>query len=92
MIVIGLTGGLASGKTEIALMFAKLSAKVLNADVIAHRALYKKTICYKQVIKKFGRSILNADDSINRKKLAQMVFVNDKKQQQLCQVIHPCIF
>lgn len=92
MIVIGLTGGLASGKTRIASMFAALGAQVLNADSIAHKALYKKTICYKQVIKKFGLSILNADDSINRKKLARLAFVDNKKQQQLCQVIHPWVF
>ncbi|MCK4994712.1 MAG: dephospho-CoA kinase [Candidatus Omnitrophica bacterium] len=92
MIVIGLTGGLASGKTEIAKMFAALGAKVLNADKIAHRALYRKTIAYKQVIGKFGKGFLNADDSINRKKLAKLIFESDKKQQQLCRIIHPWVF
>ncbi len=92
MIVIGLTGGLASGKTRIAKMFAELGAEVLNADAIAHRALYKNTHCYKQVIGKFGKSILNPDDSINRKKLARLAFISDKKQKQLCSIIHPWVF
>ncbi|MCG2712438.1 MAG: dephospho-CoA kinase [Candidatus Omnitrophica bacterium] len=92
MIIIGLTGGLASGKTRIAKMFADLGAQVLHADSIAHRALFKNTYCYKQVIGKFGKSILNADGSINRKKLARLAFSSDKKQQQLCRVIHPWVF
>jgi len=92
MIVIGLTGGIASGKTSIARIFAALGAKVLDADKIAHRALYKNTIPYKQVIWEFGEGILNTDGSINRKRLARMAFVSDKKQQQLCRIIHPWVF
>ncbi|MFH1093185.1 MAG: dephospho-CoA kinase [Candidatus Omnitrophota bacterium] len=92
MIIIGLTGGLASGKTRIARMFAALGAQVLDADAIAHRALFKNTHCYKQVIRKFGRSILNTDGSINRKKLARLAFVSNKKQQHLCSILHPWVF
>ncbi len=92
MIIIGLTGGLASGKTRIAKMFADLGAEVLNADSIAHRALYKSTYCYKLIVGKFGKSILNPDKSINRKKLARLAFINKKKQQQLCSIIHPWVF
>ncbi len=92
MIIIGLTGGLASGKTTISKMFAEFGAEVLNVDSIAHRALYKSTRCYKQVIGKFGKSILNPDESINRKKLARLAFISERKQQQLCSIIHPWVF
>lgn len=92
MIVIGLTGGLASGKTSIARMFAGLGAKILDADLIAHRALYKNTISYQQVVKKFSKRILNADGSINRRKLAFLAFSSDKNQRQLCSIIHPWVF
>lgn len=92
MVVIGITGGLASGKTEVSRMFKRLGAKVLNADIIAHRALYKNTRPYRQVIKLFGQEIVNRDGSINRKKLGRIVFSSKSKQRRLCSIVHPWVF
>ncbi|MBI4846426.1 MAG: dephospho-CoA kinase [Candidatus Omnitrophica bacterium] len=90
MIVIGLTGGLASGKTTIAKIFKRYSGVVvLNADTVAHRALYKDSPLFKKIIGAFGKGILSADGAISRKKLAESVFKNKKKYQKLCALIYP---
>jgi len=92
MVVIGITGGIASGKTEVSKMFKRLGARILDADIIAHRALYKTTLCYRKILKIFGRGILNKDGSINRKKLARTAFSSKLKQEKLCAVVHPWVF
>ncbi|MCP4650234.1 MAG: dephospho-CoA kinase [PVC group bacterium] len=91
MIKLGITGGLSSGKTTVAKMFKELGARVLDADRIAHRAIYKNSLCYRRVIKAFGELILNPDSSINRKKLAKVAFKNKKNQQKLCDIVHPWV-
>ena len=89
MLKVGITGGLASGKTLVAKMFKQRGAVVLDADRIAHRTLYKNGQCYKAIIKVFGKTILNANKSINRKKLAGLAFHNSESQKHLCSIIHP---
>jgi len=92
MVMVGITGSMGSGKTTVAKMFGRLGAAVLDADAIAHRALYKNTRVYRQILKRFGRTVLNRDRSINRKKLASTAFRSSQEQRQLCAIVHPWVF
>ena len=74
MIIIGITGGLGTGKSTAAGMFRKLGAKVFDADRIAHETLKKGTSTYRKVVKEFGKCILSKEGRINRAKLAEIVF------------------
>lgn len=90
MIVLGLTGGIGTGKTTVAKMFASLGVKVIDADKIA-RSVVKpgSDVCGKlQVI--FGEEIFKGDGTINRKRLAEIVFKEEpRKLKQLNSIIHP---
>lgn len=91
MIVIGLTGSLCSGKTTAAGFFKKRGAIILDADKIAHQQ-YKPGTKYWQRIKKyFGEEILNKDQTVNRKKLAQVVFGKPALIDRLCSITHPAV-
>lgn len=92
LIVIGLTGGLASGKTTTANLFARFGAVVLDADKISHKALFKNSFCYSKIVKRFGRKILENNGKINRKLLAELAFKNKTEQAALCAIIHPWVF
>ena len=87
---VGLTGGLASGKTSVAEMFAARGAYVLYADQIGHDLLKPGRLTYDQVINHFGNSILNPDASINRSKLAQIAF-DGGRIEELNKIIHPAV-
>ena len=88
MLIIGLTGNLASGKTTVAKMFAKLGARVLEADKIAHGLLKRGESCFNPVVRHFGDDIL-AGGEIDRRKLAEIVFNDEKKLQALNNIVHP---
>jgi dephospho-CoA kinase len=90
-IVIGLTGGIASGKSTVARMFCQLGATVISADEIAHNLLAPGTDVYKSVVREFGSGILLKDNTINRKKLARLVFEDPDKRACLDAIMHPPI-
>lgn len=87
-LIIGLTGGLATGKTTVADMFARLGAKVINADTIVHQLLAPGGSCLKAVRKAFGNDIF-PNGQIDRRKLAGIVFKDRKKLRQLEKILHP---
>ena len=89
MIIVGLTGGLSSGKTTVASMFESLGAMVLNADNIAHQLLGSPRVS-KRVVDRFGKAILH-QGKVDRVKLAQVVFNNPKKLRILEKIIHPLV-
>ncbi|RHW51042.1 dephospho-CoA kinase [Lactobacillus bombicola] len=90
-IVIGLTGGIASGKSTADAFFRKKKIPVIDSDKIAHEILNIDYAGYKGVVTEFGCNILNSDKSINRAKLGQIVF-NDKQQlERLNAITHPLI-
>jgi dephospho-CoA kinase len=88
MLVIGLTGGLGSGKSTVAGMFAKLGADVLDADKISHGLLKKGRVSYKKIIRAFGKEVLTGG-KIDRRKLAKIVFADKRKLRILEKIIHP---
>ncbi len=86
--IIGLTGSLATGKSTVAGIFAALGAKVIDADAIAHELMHPKGACFQSVVKLFGQDILSRG-YIDRKKIAEIVFQDIKKLDQLVRIIHP---
>lgn len=88
---VALTGGIASGKTTVSNLFAQLGAPIIDADVIAHQLTQKNSTAYHQIVTHFGRMILNTDDTINRKKLRELVFENPSEKKWLENLLHPLI-
>lgn len=86
--IVGLTGNLGAGKTTVASMLARLGAKVLDADQIAHRFIGPHGPCFKPIVRNFGEGILTGG-SIDRKKLAAIVFGDPEKLQTLNGIVHP---
>jgi len=74
LLKLGLTGGIASGKSVVGEMFVKLGAHLIQADAIAHWLMEPGRPVYEEVVRSFGRAVLNADRTINRAKLAEVAF------------------
>jgi len=89
MKIIGLTGSFGTGKTFVASIFKSLGAGVIDADKIAHDCIKKGTVAYKQVVRRFGRNILNANGSIDRTKLGKIVFNKKEDLKKLNRIVHP---
>lgn len=92
MLKVGLTGGLASGKSFIGVELERLGARVLQADKLGHLVLMPDGEAYQDVIDHFGRETLNSDGSIDRKKLGAIVFNDSNKLEQLNTLVHPHVF
>ena len=89
MIVAGLTGGIATGKSTVAAMFEQAGARIIDADGIAREAARKGSPAYHQIVAHFGCTILLADGEIDRKRLAGVIFTNPAEQRALERIIHP---
>jgi len=90
MLKIGLTGGIASGKSLVSRMFVELGAHCIDADEIAHELMRPGEAVYDEVVQKFGNEILNPDQSVNRAKVAELAF--DKRRPriyELNRIMHP---
>ncbi len=87
MLRVGLTGGIACGKSSIAAMLVKRGAHFLQADALAHQLYEPGTATYDEVVRIFGREILNEDGTINRSKLANLVF--PARIGELNAIVHP---
>lgn len=91
ILILGLTGGIASGKSTTAHIFENLGAKVVDADEIAHETIRIGTKAWKKIVGYFGKSILNEDSSINRTELGKIVFADKEKRQELEEIVHPVV-
>jgi dephospho-CoA kinase len=91
MKVIGVTGGIATGVTTVASMFKELGAVVIEADKIAREVVEPGTEPYRKIVETFGRDVLSADGTIDRKKLGEIVFSNDAARRRLNRITHPAI-
>lgn len=89
--LIGLTGGIGSGKTTVAKMLAELGAHVINADRVGHQVYANGTVGWDQVVKRFGDSIVGEDGEIDRKKLSGIVFGDEQALADLNAIVHPLI-
>ncbi len=102
MFKVGLTGGIATGKTAVGEMFVKLGAHRIEADAIAHWLMEPGQTVYEKVVKRFGTEILNADRTINRPKLAEAAFGSGRSEngddagsaprvKELNAIVHPAV-
>lgn len=89
--IIGLTGGIGSGKSAAGIEFEKLGITVIDADEIAQKASLKNSKAYKEIVEYFGASILDNSQNIDRRKLRNIVFNNDEQKKKLEQILHPAI-
>lgn len=89
MLKVGLTGGVACGKTTIGEMLARLGAHVIKADEIAHQLMSPGEEVYDRVVAAFGRDILNEDGTINRPRLADRAFPD--RIEELNAIVHPAV-
>lgn len=89
MILIGITGGIASGKTEVAKIFQKLGAKILSGDEIGKDVVDKNPQLLKKLIKTFGDEILDSKKRLNRKKLGGIAFSSPSLTKKLNSIVHP---
>jgi dephospho-CoA kinase len=89
--VIGLTGGIGSGKSTVSKFLAELGAVIIDADKIGHEVYRPDTDTWRQLVKTFGSGILAADNTVDRKKLGAIVFGNRQELQRLNAIIHPQI-
>ena len=89
MLILGLTGGIACGKSTVARIFESLGAEVIDADEIAHEVMRPGTSAWKRLVDCFGKGILNKDLSVNRTELGKIVFASARKRQKLEEIVHP---
>jgi dephospho-CoA kinase len=89
MILVGLTGGIATGKTTIANMFRQCGAVVIDADALAREVVRPGKPAWREIVKTFGRNVLNPDRTINRQTLGHFVFRSRVKLRLLERIIHP---
>ena len=92
MLKVGLTGGLASGKSFVAQLFEDWGARVMHADKAGHAVLERDGEAYDDVVREFGDAILRADGSIDRKALGAIVFGDPEKLARLNALVHPHVF
>jgi len=92
MRVIGLTGGIGSGKSTVAKFLAELGMEIIDADKIGHEVLESDSYAQGQVLAAFGQSILNAEGFIDRRKLGKLVFADHAALSRLNRIMHPQIY
>jgi len=92
MKVIGLTGGIGSGKSTVARFLAEQGAVILDADAMGHEALKSNSEVQEQVMAAFGKDIVTTSGEIDRKKLGEVVFNNPEARNQLNRIMHPPMF
>jgi len=89
MILIGVTGGIACGKTEVCKVFQKKGAIILCGDQIGKEVVEKNKKVLKELVKTFGKEILNKNQSLNRRKLGEIAFASKESKEKLNKIIHP---
>jgi dephospho-CoA kinase len=92
MLNVGLTGGIASGKSTVAQMFVARGAYLIDFDKLAHEVQEPGKKAWQEIIKYFGEGILTSDDLIDRNRLAQIVFTDKKKLEALNNIVHPLVY
>jgi len=90
-LLIGLTGGISSGKSTVLQHLRQAGYSVIDADKLGHKVLEQGNLGYNKVVKCFGNQILNPDGSVNRTALGRIVFVDAEKLKQLNEISHPII-
>lgn len=90
MLRVGLTGGLGSGKTTVAGMFAELGAAVISADQLGRQLMQPGELVYAAIVNTFGKGVVRGDGSLDRKKLAELAFQHNQADA-LNHIVHPAV-
>jgi dephospho-CoA kinase len=91
MLRVGLTGGIATGKTTVAAMLRERDVPVLDADPLGHALLEPGQAAYEEAVAAFGKDILDASGNVNRAKLGALIFAEAERRARLNQILHPRI-
>ena len=91
MKLIGLTGGIASGKSTVSAILRRLGAKIIDADALARQIVEPHQPAWNEIVDNFGKEILQADGTLDRKKLRKLVFDEPNARKQLEAMTHPRI-
>jgi dephospho-CoA kinase len=91
MLIVGLTGGVASGKTTVSEVLREEGATLIDADQIARELVQPQTPAWQELVRVFGNEILDRDGSIHRQKLASLIFSNPRQRSLLNRILHPRI-
>lgn len=89
--IVGLTGGIASGKSTVGRIFRELGVHVVDADLVAREVVAKGSEGLAEIVKTFGEGVLAEDGSLDRKKMGAIVFTDPEKRRQLEAITHPRI-
>lgn len=89
--ILGLTGGIASGKSTIAKMIKECNIPVIDADEVSREVVKVGEEAYNSVVKTFGKEILHTDGTINREKLGSIIFNNEQERDKLNKIVHPAV-
>jgi dephospho-CoA kinase len=90
-IVLGITGGIATGKSTVTRMLAELGAETSSADEVAREVLERGTAVFREVVERFGEGVLKPDGSIDRAELGRLVFADEQARRDLEAITHPRI-
>jgi dephospho-CoA kinase len=91
MLILGVTGGIGSGKTAVTNIFSKLDVDIIDADLASRKAVLKGSPSLKKIKEKFGKNILLQDGNLNRAKLREIIFKEKKQKVWLEKLLHPQI-
>jgi dephospho-CoA kinase len=92
MKIIGLTGGIGSGKSTVARFLAEMGAVILDADKLGHEALKPGSEVWERVANEFGKSIVTASGDIDRARLGELVFSSNEARERLNRIMHPPMY
>jgi dephospho-CoA kinase len=92
MLVVALTGGIASGKSVVAKILEELGCYIHHADRVAHELMEPEKDVWKKIVAHFGQKILNEDKTVNRSRLGKIVFSDEKERRFLNKLIHPLVW
>jgi dephospho-CoA kinase len=91
-LLVGLTGGIATGKSTVSTMFAHLGARIVDADLLAREVVMPGQPAHAAIVREFGPDVLEGDGTLDRKRLGAIVFADAARRQRLEAIIHPAIF
>jgi dephospho-CoA kinase len=92
MLTIALTGGIGCGKSEATKIFSSLGVPIVDLDVISHQLTAEKQPLLNQIAAVFGQEFITASEALDRTKMRQLVFANEKARKQLNAILHPAIY
>ncbi len=89
MLLVGLTGNIASGKSTVAILLAARGATIIDADVLARRVVEEGTPAYREIVERWGRDVLSPDGFLDRGALRRRVFRDQDELEELNRIVHP---